>query len=332
MKAFVTGSTGLLGNNLVQALLDAGWEVKALARSRAKAAKLLDISRVEIVVGDMENVAGFADALAGCDVLFHTAAYFRDYFGPGDHWAKLERINVHGTIELLNAAERRGVGKTIYVSSSTVIGSRPDGTAGDETTPPDQRAEHNLYAKSKVLAEAAIFEWLKTHRMPVILILPSAIFGPGDAGPTGSGKLVVDFLKRKLPVVPPGGFSVVDVRDVAQAMLNAVDHGKSGERYILNHAAYSIKDILHLLSEITAIPAPRLEMPYPLALVYGWAAETRARLTGTESTASVNAVRTLNERQVVQSTKAQRELAFQARPFVETLRDSVTWFRQQNYV
>jgi dihydroflavonol-4-reductase len=332
MKAFVTGGTGLLGNNLVKALADNGWQVKALARSREKAAKLLDTGRVEIVVGDMENVAGFADALAGCDVLFHTAAYFRDYFGPGDHWAKLEQINVKATIELLNEAERRGVGKTIYVSSSTVIGHKPDGTPGDETTPPDETAYQNLYAKSKVLAEEAVAGWLKAHKMPVVLILPSAIFGPGDAAPTSSGKLIVDFLKRKLPVIPPGGFSVVDVRDVAHAMLNAVEHGKSGERYIVSSADYSIKDILYLLSEITSIPAPRLQMPYTMALIYGWVAETRARLTGTESTASVNAIRTLNARRVVKSDKAQRELAFSVRPFADTLRDSVMWFRQQEYV
>ena len=105
MKAFVTGSTGLLGNNLVRALLAQKHQVKALARSQRKAEQLLGDTAAEIVVGDMDDVAAFADELAGCDVLFHGAAFFREYFQPGDHWATLKRINVDTVIESFEAAE-----------------------------------------------------------------------------------------------------------------------------------------------------------------------------------------------------------------------------------
>jgi dihydroflavonol-4-reductase len=105
MKAFVTGATGLLGNNLVRELLGRGYEVKALVRSREKAEKLFGDLAIEYVVGDMEDVPAFAAELAGSDVLFHTAAYFREYYQPGeDHWGKLKRINIDGTVEILNAA------------------------------------------------------------------------------------------------------------------------------------------------------------------------------------------------------------------------------------
>lgn len=334
MKAFVTGSTGLLGINLVQQLVQNGWEVKALARSREKAMKFLDTRRVEVVVGDMEDVGAFAPALAGCDVLFHTAAYFRDYFSPAaaeEHWRQLKRINVDATIELLSAAEQYGVKKTIYVSSSTVIGVKPDGRPGDETT--DFRdPEHNLYARSKILAEQTINDWLKSHPMPVVMILPTAIFGPGDAGPTGAGQMVLDFLARKLPAIPPGGFSVVDVRDVAQAMLKAVEVGKSGERYIVDNTYYSVADIMRLLSEITGIPTPQLHMSYPVAMAFARFSETAARLTRTRAQVTVNAIRTLNARFLVESDRARRELGVTPRPFAETLRDMVAWYQQHNYI
>ncbi len=334
MKAFVTGSTGLLGINLVQQLVENGWEVKALARSREKAAKFLDTRRVEVVVGDMEDVRAFAPALAGCDVLFHTAAYFRDYFSPAaadEHWRQLKRINVDATLELLNAAERYEVKKTIYVSSSSVVGVKPDGTPGDETTG-FRDPQHNLYARSKILAEQSINDWLKTHRMPVVMILPTAIFGPGDAGPTGAGQMVLDFLARRLPAIPPGGFNVVDVRDVAQAMLKVVEVGKSGERYIVDNTYYSVADIIRLLSEITGIPAPQLHMPYPVAMAFARFSETTARLTGTRPSVTVNAIRTLNAGFLVDSDRAKRELGVTPRPFTETLRDMVTWYQQHQYV
>src|SRR5689334_1312581 len=122
MKAFVTGSTGLLGNNLVRLLVEQGHEVKVLARSRKRAELLFAGLDVNIVEGDMLDIPGFAAAMEGCEVLFHTAAYFRDYFQPGDHWKLLDAINIQGTHALLIEAERRGIQQVIYTSSSATIG------------------------------------------------------------------------------------------------------------------------------------------------------------------------------------------------------------------
>lgn len=331
MKAFVTGSTGLLGSNLVHLLAEQGHDVKVLARSREKAAKLLG-DRAQVVLGDMENVAGFAAALDGVDVLFHTAAYFREYYGPGDHWATLERINVRATIQLLEEAERRGVKKAIYVSSSGVIGARADGKPSDESTPPGRLTMQNLYLKSKVVAEQAIYEFLKTHALPVALILPTVIFGPRDAGPTGSGKVILDFLTSKFPVIPPGGISVVDARDVAQSMINAVERSKSGERYIITNEYQSIGDILGTLNRITGVPAPARRIPYPAALAFAYLSEARSRVTGAESAVTVNNVRILHAAVQVRSDKAKRELGATFRPFEETLRDEVAWYIENGYV
>ena len=125
MKAFVTGSTGLLGNNLVRTLLEAGHEVCALARSKEKGRTQLGDTAARIVIGDIRNVAEFAYKLKGVDVVFHTAAYFREYYEPGNHSAAVERTNVTGTTELAKAAYAMGIGKMIYQARQALLAYSP---------------------------------------------------------------------------------------------------------------------------------------------------------------------------------------------------------------
>jgi dihydroflavonol-4-reductase len=330
MKAFVTGSTGLLGSNLVKQLLEQGHEITALARSPEKAHKQLGSSpHLTVVKGDIEDNATFADALRGCDVLFHTAAYFREYLGSGtDHWAKLQRINVEGTIDLLNRAEQAGINKVIYVSSSGIF----DATSGEvinESTPPGPFQEQNLYFKSKVLAEQRIAEWLakRSHALPVVLMLPTWIWGPGDAAPTAAGQLTLDFLNGKLPAIIEGRSTIVDARDVAQAMINAVEKGRSGERYIIANRQVTLEEIMMTLEKVSGVRSPRLRISYPVALLMAYASEAMARLRGTETLITVTGIRTLQDRSQVDASKAQRELGHRPRPVEDTLRDAVAWYR-----
>ncbi|MBC7870191.1 MAG: SDR family oxidoreductase [Chitinophagaceae bacterium] len=327
MKAFVTGSTGLLGSNLVRLLVEQGHEVKALARSAEKARRLLGDLNIEIVVGDMENLDGFVDAMTGCDVLFHTAAYFREYYQPGDHWKILEDINIKGTVRILEAAEKRGVKKAIYVSSSGVIGRRADGKPGDETAAPPKLAEGNLYFKSKVLAEEAVYGFLKTHKLPVVMILPGWMFGPSDAAPTSAGQLVLDYLDKKIPGIVDGGGTVADARDVAQGMINAVERGRSGERYIIAGEYYNLETIGKTVEKVSGVPAPTMRIPYRILLAYAWFVQTSARLRGVETLMTVEGIRTLHYQEKISSEKAIRELGITFRPLEETLRDEVNWFR-----
>jgi dihydroflavonol-4-reductase len=332
MRAFVTGATGLLGSNLVQALLDQGHEVRGLVRSKEKAQRVFPNAKIDFVAGDMSNVAGFAASLAGCDVLLHTAAYFREYYQPGDHKASLEKINVQGTVDLLIAAEKQGVQKAIHISSAGVIGNKPDGKPGDEITLPDDLASSNLYFASKIDAELAIKRFLKERTLPVVMILPSWIWGPGDSAPTASGKLVLDFLNRKVPGVLEGGCSIVDARDVAQATVNAVDRGKSGERYIVSGAFSDLEQVLTTLERVTGVPAPTRKIPYGLSLAVGAASQAWARVTGSPTLLTIAGLRMLHAKIAVDSSKAIRELGATFRPFEDTVRDEVDWFRAHGYI
>jgi dihydroflavonol-4-reductase len=332
MKAFVTGSTGLLGSNLVNLLLEQGWQVKALARSREKAQKLLGNSGANIIVGDMEDVSAFAAELEGCDALFHVAAYFREYYGSGsDHWTPLKKINVDGTIQLLTEAEKRGVKKTIYVSSSGTLGRTANGQPSDESTPPDEYTKKNLYFWSKVESERALAEWRKTHSMPVVTILPTVMIGPQDAAPTAIGQAVVNLLNNKQPAVPPGGFEFVDVRDVAQAMINAVEKGKDGERYILSEGYHTVAEMAQAVEKASGVPAPRLHLPYPVALAVAWLSEVDGRITNNPPLVTVEAVQTMNRLGMVTASKAKRELGATFRPFEASICDEVLWYQQNGY-
>lgn len=232
MKAFVTGSTGLLGSNLVHALIEQGHEVKALIRSSDKATKVLGDLNVEFVNGDMRDVVSFAHHLAGCEALFHTAAYFREYYQPGQHQNLMHEINVAGTITLFEAAVTHHVKNVIYVSSGGVLDTGATEGPADESAPYNYRTP-NQYFKSKIAAEEAIYTFLETNDIRIIFILPGVMLGPRDSGPTSSGQFIIDFLNKRVPGILPGGLSFVDARDVAQAMIRALGTGQSGERYLV---------------------------------------------------------------------------------------------------
>ena len=331
MRAFVTGATGLLGNNLIQQLLSQGHEVRGLVRSREKAERVFPKCDVEFVIGDMSDVTSFAGSLKGCDVLFHTAAYFREYYQPGNHKTILEKINVQGTIDLLIAAEKNGLRKAIHISSSGVIGLEPDGSPGHEDTLPDEHSTSNLYFASKISVELAIGRFLKERTLPVSMILPGWMWGPGDWAPTGSGQLVLDYMKQKLPGVIDGGGSAVDARDVARAAIAAADRGHSGERYIVGGRYFDFADIIAMLERVTGVPAPARKIPYMLSLAVGFASENWARLTGKSALVTMEAVKTMHAKKAVSSDKAIKELSAAFRPFEETVRDEVEWFRANGF-
>jgi dihydroflavonol-4-reductase len=180
-----------------------------------------------------------------------------------------------------------------------------------------------------VLGEQAITQFLETHTLDVVLILPGWIVGLGDGAPTTSGQIVLDLLDRKLPAIPPGGSAIVDVRDVAQAMVNAVTRGRRGERYIVSGRYASLADVAQTVERVAGVPAPKVRLPFVVALTCAWVAQTYAQLTGTPTVVTVNGIRSMHDHIDLWSAKAERELGATFRPLENTLRDEVAWFRAQ---
>lgn len=333
--AFVTGATGLLGNNLVRLLVSRGVRVKVLVRSAEKAAKQFGALPVEVVVGNMANVAGFAQQLKGTDVLFHTAAYFRDSFKGGRHWKELHETNVRGTTELLEHAYAAGVRHMVHVSSVAVLRGAP-GQLINETMRRTAGAADDYYL-SKILADRAIDAFLEKHAdMWVCMVLPGWMMGPGDIGPTSSGQVVLDFVHRRLPGVPPATFSLVDARDVAEALWLAALHGARGGRYLAAGRHTPMSELFQMLEWITGVPAPRMKVPTALLFVFGAGNELWARLSGKPALMSLATVRLmLNERDRshFDPSKSKRELGLlQFRPVEETLRDTVAWYQENGWL
>jgi dihydroflavonol-4-reductase len=328
--AFVTGATGLLGSNLCRELVSQGWQVKGLVRSIDKAKRFLDNSGVEFIQGDIENVAAFATALSGVDVVFHTAAFFREYYQPGHHWEKMKHINVDATMELFRAAETRGVRRAVFTSSSGVIQTNPN-DAVNETAAYSEFAQKNLYFKTKVLAEQEIYKFLDTSQMDVV-ILPGWMMGPGDAAPTSAGQLVLDLLAGKLPGIINGGSSLADARDVASAMVSAAERSKRGERYIVTGPLTTMKDIALELEAISGVKAPKMEIPNLIALSLAWLLERWASFTGGNNPMPLAGIQTLLEKANLSSTKAELQLGATFRPLKDTLKDTVLWYQSHSYL
>lgn len=331
--AFVTGATGLLGNNLVRLLLSEGWTVRALARSRDKARQQFAGLEVEVVEGDLGKVSAFAAGLAGVDVLFHAAAYFRESYQGGSHWEELHRINALGTAELFEAAYAAGVRRAVHTSSVAVLDG-PRGSFIDETM---RRREEDAddYYRSKIQADAAVDRFLAAHPdFWAAFVLPGWMHGPGDIGPTSAGQFVLDYLHKRLPGVVPGNFSIVDARDVARAQLLVLDQGRRGERYLAAGRNMTVGELCQLLEKLTSVPAPTRNLPFWLLYVVGAMEEMKARLFGSKALLSMASVKLMEReegRTNFNHAKSERELGLKFRPVEETLREEVKWYRENGY-
>ena len=331
-NVFVTGATGLLGNNLVRELVARGFGVKALVRSKAKGEQQFgDLPDVEWVVGDMADVAAFAASLQGCDTVFHTAAFFRDNYKGGSHWEALEKINVDGTRDLLHQAYRAGIRRFVHTSSIAVLDGEP-GSSIDETC---LRSDANAddYYRSKILADRVVLSFLDAYPdMHACMVLPGWMWGPGDIGPTSSGQLLKDVVNGKLPGLIPGSFSVVDARDVAWAMIAAAKHGRRGERYLAAGRHMTMRQLVPLLGRIAGVKTPDRQLPFPLLYALAAVQEVYARVTGKPillSMATLRLMRREENRTCFNHLKSVQELGLSFRALEVTIADTVAWYREQ---
>lgn len=331
--AFVTGASGLLGNNLVRLLVSRGVRVKALARSREKAIQQFRKVPVEMVTGDMANVTGFASQLAGSDILFHKAAYVRDSFKGGRHWKKLHTTNVLGTTELLHHAYAAGVRRAVHTSSVAVLRGAPSHLT-DETMLRTAEDVDDYYL-SKILTDRAVSAFLERHPdLWACFVLPGWMIGPGDMGPTSSGQIILYFVRRQMPGIPPATFSVVDARDVAEAHWLASEKGHRGERYLAAGRHTTMAELFGMLERITGVKSPRRHVPVPFLFALGAFGEVWARLTGAPAQVSLATARFLvkeRDRSHFDPSKSERELGLRFRPVEQILRDTVDWHRANGW-
>jgi dihydroflavonol-4-reductase len=267
-------------------------------------------------------------AMSGAEAVFHVAADYR-------LWAlnprEIYESNVDGTVNVMKAALEVGVERVVHTSSVGALGLVSDSKPADETTPVclDDMVGH--YKRSKFLAEREAEKFLEKG-LPLVFVHPSTPVGPGDHKPTPTGKIIVDFLNRKMPAYLDTGLNLVDVRDVAEGHRLAFEKGKIGEKYILGNRNLTLAQIFAILEEISGIPAPGVKLPYTPILWVAGILNLVSFVTRREPMVPYEGVKMAGKHMFFDPSKAIRELGFPQTPVETALSDAVVWFEENGYV
>jgi dihydroflavonol-4-reductase len=328
-KALVTGGSGFIGSSVVRKLLQRNVKVRCYVEPGAKTSNL-DGLDVEIVVGDVNDRQKIAEALNGCDTLFHLAAIYAIWLPEP---SLMYKVNVEGGKTVLWAAYKANLKKVVYTSSIAAVGHREDGSAASEE---DQFSSEdweigNAYIRSKWLSELDALRFAR-EGLPLVVVNPAFPFGERDIGPTPTGGFIVSALKKQMPGFVNSGFCAIDVDDCAEGHVLAAEKGRVGERYILGNHNVSWKDFFDLAARVGGVKAPRLKFPKWLALTTGWAMEHYATdVKHKRPLATYKATKYTTRTLHFDNRKARTELGLPATPLADTLERSVRWFRANGY-
>jgi len=318
VKLLVTGATGFLGSTLVPMLRQAGHDVRVLVRSG------VEVPEVETVKGDVRDPDSVLRALAGVEGVYHLAGLVsRD---PADA-RKMYELHVDGTRNLLTAAARAGLKRIVLASSSGTIGvSRVRRVASEEDDYPIETVGRWPYYLSKIYEEKIAIDFAR-RGLPIVILNPSLLLGPGDAR-MSSTQDIFRFLMGRIPVMPRGGISFVDVRDAARAFVAALTRGNVGERHLLGAANWEFSEFFARLGRIAHRAPPLFRMPSPLKVAAAHWMERWARDQGREPDLPASDVEMGECWFFIDSSKSQRLLGFEPRDPVETLTDTVRYVRR----
>jgi dihydroflavonol-4-reductase len=321
----VTGGTGHLGNALLRCLpAECTPGVRALVRA-GRSSKSISALDLEVVEGDVRDYNSLVKAFRGAEIVYHLAGIVSI---AGHGLKRLRETNVEGTRNVIDACRTAGVGRLVYTSSVHAFVEPPRGTSLTETAEIDPNQVRGPYARSKAEATLLVLDAVR-QGLDAVVVYPSGIIGPHDFRPSDTGKLICDCARGRLKAYVRGAYDFVDARDVAQGLMAAAKSGRTGQGYILSGHQVAVEDLLDTVKLITGAPAPRWCLPFGFARAashlmpaYYLACRQPPRFT----TYSLDVV---SSNCLMSYEKAEQELAFSARPFHETMRDTLDWFRQQ---
>lgn len=328
MKACVTGANGFVGSALVRELLAHGREVRCLVRATSNLRNLegLPVRRVE---GDVRDVRSVERAVEGCEEVYHVAAIFR----WGGRLRDFVETNVGGTENVLLAAHRAGAQRIVHTSTTGAIGASADGAPLDEGASWNLGGMRSAYVKTKRKADEFALHFAREKNAPVVVVNPSGPIGAGDVAPTSTGKLIVQFLKRKLPAKVAARFALVDVDDVARGHRLAAEKGRPGERYILSGWNLTLDEYFAALERVSGVKGPARAVPgrllWPVAAAGSLMTVFSARA---EPQLTLPLYRMGRLVHWFENGRAQRELGLVFGPLEKAIEKAVTWFRENRYV
>ena len=328
MKAFVTGATGFVGSHVARLLMEQGADLRVLVRRSSRIDNIADL-RAERVEGDLREPESLRKAMSGCEFVFHVAADYRLWVRDPE---QMYKANVEGTRAIIQAAQQSGVRRVIYCSSVATMGFTQSGEIVDEDTPVSLADMIGHYKRSKFMAEQIALE-AGRKGANVVVVNPTTPIGEQDIKPTPTGRIIVDFLKRKFPAYVDTGLNLADVKEVARGHLLAMEKARPGERYILGGENLTLKQILDKLSVLTGLAAPTMKVPHGVAMAFAAFDQFfTGTLMGKEPRATIDAVKMGRKKMFASSAKAQRELGYRIVPVESGLQRAVSWFPEHGYV
>ena len=323
MQVCVLGATGFIGDHIARQCVQAGWNVQALRRNPQATGNIPDIS-ITWFTGDLSEHESLLRAMSGCEIVFHAAAYYPHQTG---NVAAQVASAVAEMQSVLAAAAECSVKRMVFTSSLTTIGLPAEiGLLADERdfyTPGTLAA--SAYYEAKYAMEQLAFHAAPTG-LDVVVLNPTAVFGPGDVKPT-TGRILIALAKGYGRVLIEGETNVIDVREVATAHIEAAKVGQAGERYIIGGHNLTMRTALETVAEVAGVRPPRFRVPLPLLGALAGLAKVFPMLG-----LPVNHLHAIRNWQPLASQKADMAFGLNHWPFKETVSDSLTWFSTQKYV
>jgi dihydroflavonol-4-reductase len=327
----VTGANGHVGNQLAAHLVERGYHVRAMVRQPESARQEVEILRhpsVEIVAGDIRDVAAVERAVRGCEGVFHVAAVYavdaadpqRDIIDPA----------VNGALNVLRAARSAGVRRVVLTSSLTAIGnSSTRDHPLDESRWNDGATEP--YARAKTLAERAARAFADESGLDLVCVNPTMVIGPGFAHHTLSTQLFENAMRGLLPLLPPLTFTFVDVRDVAAAHRLAYERPEANGRYLCGHVTVPIRDVFESMHRADPkIRVPRFNLPRAFAPFLPAMDWMQTKLLGTVRLMTAESLREYaSGAPYIDNSRIRRELGWEPRDFDESVRDTIGWLHSR---
>lgn len=327
-QVLVTGAAGFIGSHVVRTLVERypGIRVRAMHLPNDNLINL-DGLDVELFAGDITQRDDMERAVDGCDAVFHLAAIFALWLPDP---SIMDRVNVDGSRNVFQVCLDNGIKRVVYTSSYAVFGGQGRGVSCDESSPFRLHASH--YSVTKYQGHQLARDYAK-QGLDVVIVCPTAPVGPGDYGPTPTGKLFIDFVSAPVNTVMNSGSNYVDVRDCALGHVLALENGRTGESYILGGENYSIGELVALLEEITGQNRLTLKvapwMLMPAAWVSLWLAN---HVTHKAPLLTPADLKTLQLGLWADVSKARQELGLPVRPIRESVIDALRWFAENDYL
>ena len=317
----VTGATGHLGNVLVQEFINRGQKVRALLLPGEDRTPLNGID-VELVEADVLDYSALHRAFRGVQDVYHLAGLISIL--PGEDKA-LRLVNILGTRNVIHAARDHGVRRLLYTSSIHALSRVPHGITIDENIPYDPQGAISAYDQSKALASLEVLSAAKDG-LNAVIACPTGIIGPRDFRPSEMGQLILDCINGKPQLYVEGAYDFVDVRDVAQGLIQVSEHGKVGESYILSGEYLTVRRLLDTIQAVTGRRIPSLKIPLSLAKLSAPFAAYYYGQTKTKPRFTPYSLETLRSNSRISHEKASRKLGYSPRPLQESIADTIDWF------